>query len=235
MQAANTEGVGGVNSTVIMSGQGGYFRPLTLIDAISEIQQFYVIESKGQSLPKEMLSLNATIDFFKIGVLSGLKEGLFLFFLFPVFDLFIVPILLKRADLFTQWLLWLLPFLIVAVNTILCSYISRYYIGNVTRKAINVLLSGRSVAILSKAMIIVVFYRILSYMATPERIASITNRLGKYGDMIYDGFFSIHPYLIKTSTQAALILVAAAVFPFTAVWIIDVINRWRINRSMRKK
>lgn len=67
------------NATIITTGGGsGAPRPRNIINAISEIQQFYVIESQGQEIPAEFLTLEGALDFFKIGATSGFKEGLFL-------------------------------------------------------------------------------------------------------------------------------------------------------------
>ncbi|HID70375.1 MAG TPA: hypothetical protein EYP35_07950, partial [Desulfobacterales bacterium] len=53
------------NATVITTGGGGRpLRPRGLISAISEIQQFYVIEGQGQEIPAEFLTLEGSLDFF---------------------------------------------------------------------------------------------------------------------------------------------------------------------------
>ncbi len=44
------------NAQIITTGSGRIYRPRNLLNAISEVQQFYVIESKGQDIPGEFLT-----------------------------------------------------------------------------------------------------------------------------------------------------------------------------------
>ena len=95
------EGTGGnngsysPNATVVTTGgTGGIYQPKTLISAISQIQQFFVIESKGQRIPGEFFTLEDTIGFFKVGARSGFNEGIFLFIFFPIFKFYLLPFVL---------------------------------------------------------------------------------------------------------------------------------------------
>ena len=63
------------NAQIITTDSGRIYKPRNLLNAISEVQQFYVIESKGQNIPSEFLTLERTIDFFRIGITSGFHEG----------------------------------------------------------------------------------------------------------------------------------------------------------------
>ncbi len=69
------KGANDTNAQIITTDSGRIYKPVNLLSAISEIQQFYVIESKGQNIPAEFLTLERTIDFFKIGLKSGFNEG----------------------------------------------------------------------------------------------------------------------------------------------------------------
>ena len=79
------KGANDTNAQIITTDGGRVYKPRNLLNAISEIQQFYVIEGKGQNIPAEFLTLELTLDLFKIGVKSGFHEGVALIFLFPVF------------------------------------------------------------------------------------------------------------------------------------------------------
>ena len=48
------------NAQIITTDAGRIYKPKDLLSAISEIQQFYVIESKGQNIPAEFLTLEVT-------------------------------------------------------------------------------------------------------------------------------------------------------------------------------
>ncbi|MBU0944998.1 MAG: hypothetical protein KKE53_11170, partial [Proteobacteria bacterium] len=71
------------NAQIITTDNGRIYKPRNLLNGISEIQQFYVIERKGQNIPAEFLTLDRTLDFFKIGLKSGFHEGVALILLFP--------------------------------------------------------------------------------------------------------------------------------------------------------
>ena len=106
----------------------GEWKPKNIIDAISEIQQFYVIESNGQDIQKEFLTLGGTIGFFKMGLRGGFGETVFIFLLFPVFEFYLIPFVFHSKGL-GALLMGTVPFILLLVNTGLCFYLSRYYIG----------------------------------------------------------------------------------------------------------
>jgi len=64
-------------------------KPETILDAVSKIQQFYVLESNGRDISKDFLTIKGSLNFFNIGVKTGLTEGLMFIFL----SLLFVPIL----------------------------------------------------------------------------------------------------------------------------------------------
>ena len=187
-RARDEKGAGQTNAQIITTDGGRIYKPLNLISAISEIQQFYVIESKGQDIPAEFLTLERTIDFFKIGLKSGFNEGLALVLLFPVFHLYLLPFVFLHLDWFSHLLFSAIPYLPLIINTLMCSYISRYYVGNITRKGINSLLSGRALSLLLKAFLVYVVYLILFRLSTPENIARLARHFGSNAQGIYQGF-----------------------------------------------
>jgi len=108
------------NATIITTGNGGGIpRPKNIINAISDIQQFYVIEQQGQDIPAEFLTLEGSLDFFCIGIKSGLNEGVFLLLLFPVFSFYLLPFVLKSPDSSTNMIFGSVPYLQVLINTLL--------------------------------------------------------------------------------------------------------------------
>ncbi len=50
------KGQSDTNARIITTDNGRIYKPSNLLNAISEIQQFYVIESKGQNIPAEFLT-----------------------------------------------------------------------------------------------------------------------------------------------------------------------------------
>ena len=228
------KGAGPTNAQIITTDGGRIYKPVNLISAISEIQQFYVIESKGQNIPAEFLTLERTIDFFKIGLKSGFNEGIALVLLFPMFHLYLLPFVFLHLDWFSHLLFAAIPYLPLVINTLMCSYISRYFVGNITRKGINSLLSGRALSLLLKAFLVYVVYLILFRLSTPENIARLARHFGSNAQDIYQGFFTIRPHLVPLATKSSLLMVLAAIFPYGSVYLLDCWHRYKIKRNMKR-
>ncbi len=221
------------NAQIITTGSGSHNQPTTLLGAISGIQQFYVIESKGQTIPPEFLTIEGTLNYFKIGLKSGFNEGFLLILLFPVFRFYLFPFVFEKADIFTHIIFGAIPYMIVVINTGLCCYISSYYIGNITRKSINSLFSGRGVSLIAKAFIVYVFYTFVDRLGTPEYIWAFASKFFKNNAQnIYYGFFEIKPHLMPVATESALIMCAAATIPYGVVFLLDILRRKRLEKNI---
>lgn len=222
------------NATIITTGGGGGVpRPRNLISAISEIQQFYVIEKQGQDIPAEFLTLEGSLDFFRIGIKSGFNEGLFLVLLFPLFSFYLLPYVLHTPDTGTQILFGSVPYLPVLINTLLCSYISRYYIGNITRKAVNSLFAGRAIILVTKGFLIYVSYVVLFQMSTPARVWSVASYFKENAENIYYGYLKTLPHLVPLATRCAIFILIAATVPYGSVYLLDLWHKNKMKRNAR--
>lgn len=222
------------NAPVITTGGniGGYaVQPKTLLTAISEIQQFYVIESKGQDIPSEFLTIEGMIGFFKVGSSSGFSEGMFVFMLFPIFNFYLNPFILKTNDLTLKLLVGSIPFMSIIINGLLCIYVSRYYVGNLTRKAINSLFSGRSIVLVAKSFIIYIVYLFISRLSTPERIWMIAQHFGTNSEAVYTHYMQILPHIMPNAERCAVYILIAAIVPYGSVYLLDVLRTARIRRN----
>ncbi len=221
------------NAQIITTDSGRIYKPRNLLNAISEVQQFFVIESKGQDIPGEFLTLEHTLDFFKIGIKSGFHEGFALVLLFPVFHFYLFPFVFQKLDFVSHILFGSIPYLVLMVNTAMCCYISRYYVGNITRKAINSLLMGRAMSLFLKAFLLYVLYLVLYRLSTPENIWKLAMQFGSRAEEIYNGFFEIKPHLMPVATESSILMVVAAVFPYGSVYLLDLWRRYRIKRNAK--
>jgi len=227
------KGQNDTNAQIITTDSGRIYQPKNLLSAISEIQQFYVIESKGQNIPAEFLTLERPLDFFKIGIKSGFHEGFALILLFPLFHFYLFPFIFQQLDLVSQILFGCIPYLPLIINTGMCSYISRYYVGNITRKGINSLLMGRALSLLIKAFLVYVIYLILYRISTPQNIWKFALQFGSRAPEIYYGYLTIKPHLLPLATKSSLLMVLAAIFPYGSVYVLDLLHRCRIKRNSK--
>ena len=227
------KGQNDTNAPIITTDSGRIYRPKNLLNAISEVQQFFVIESKGQNIPAEFLTLERTLDFFKIGLKSGFHEGFALVLLFPVFHFYLFPFVFKQLDLFSHLIFGSIPYLVLLVNTAMCCYISRYYVGNITRKAINSLLVGRAMSLLLKAFLLYVVYLVLYRISTPENIWKLAQQFGTKAQNIYTGFFEVKPHLLPVATKTSVLMLVAAIFPYGSVFFLDIWHRYRVKKNKK--
>ncbi|WP_163338792.1 hypothetical protein [Desulfopila sp. IMCC35008] len=217
------------NTTIIPLGGSGVYRPRNIISAISEIQQFYVIESQGQDIPSEFLTLEGSLDLFKIGMRSGFNEGLFILLLFPIFSFYLLPFVLNTSDQFAKSMVTLVPYLPLIINTVLCVYIGRYYVGNITRRAINSLFIGRGMVLLLKGFLIYVIYQIVYKLSTPEYVWAVSQKFSQ-PEKIYQGYLEILPELVPLATETAVGMCFAAILPYIASYILD---KWRLHKAKK--
>ena len=121
------------------------------------------------------------------------------------------------------------PYLPLVINTLLCVYIGQYYVGNITRRAINSLFIGRGVTLLLKGFLIYVLYQLLFRLSRPEYVWEIAKRFHN-PERVYNGYLSILPRLIPLATETVIWMCCAAIGPYIVAYLID---RWRQHKKKR--
>jgi hypothetical protein len=219
------------NAAFINTDSRQYIKPRSILSVISDIQQYYMMEKLGKDLPTEYLTLENSLGFFNVGAKSGLTEGLFLLLLLPAVDMYFVPFVLKSPSLFIKTMFGSFPFLPVIANTFLCAYISRYFVGVVTRKAINSFFTGRMLVLIFKSFMIYIFYTLLTGLSTPERVWSLAQHANKNAEAIYYGYMTMLPNIMPIATRCSLLVMVAAIMPYGIVFLIDMWRRSKIKRN----
>ena len=219
------------NATFINTDSRQYVKPRTIINVISEIQHYCMAEKMGKDLPAEYLTLENSLGFFGVGAKSGLTEGLFLLLLLPAVDFYLVPFVLKSPSFFLKTMFGSFPFLPVIANTFLCAYISQYFVGVVTRKAINAFFTGRMLVLIFKSFMIYIFYTLLTGLSTPERVWQLAQYSSKNAEAIYYGYMTMLPNIMPIATRCSLLVMVAAILPYGIVFLIDMWRRSKIKRN----
>ena len=165
----------GRKGSVIFSTSSPVPKPAGLIDAISEIQQYYIIEKTGQDIPPEFLTIRGVMTFFTVGFKNGFIEGIILGIFLPiawgVWEDKIPVFGSTTHDLFTKLFIFMLSFGISLSLMLLFGIIlARYYIGNLTRRAIDSLVWGRAISLTVKGLVIFAVYYVLVLFWTPENV-----------------------------------------------------------------
>ena len=219
------------NATFINTDSRQYVKPRSIINVISDIQHYCMAEKLGKALPAEFLTLENSLGFFGVGAKSGLTEGLFLLLLLPAVEFYLVPFVLKSPSLFLKTMFGSFPFLPVIANTFLCAYISQYFVGVVTRKAINAFFTGRMLVLVVKSFIIYVFYTLLTGLSTPERVWQLAQYSSKNAEAIYYGYMTMLPNIMPIATRCSLFVLIAAILPYGSVFLMDMWRRSKIKRN----
>ena len=219
------------NATFINTDNRQYVKPRSIINVISDIQHYCMAEKLGKALPAEYLTLENSLGFFGVGAKSGLTEGLFLLLLLPAVEFYLVPFVLKSPSLFLKTMFGSFPFLPVIANTFLCAYISRYFVGVVTRKAINAFFTGRMLVLIFKSFMIYVFYTLLTGLSTPERVWQLAQYSSKNAEAIYYGYMTMLPNIMPIATRCSLLVMVAAILPYGVVFLMDMWRRSKIKRN----
>ena len=239
----NKQASGDVSTGVVLpvspTGTAGKRFP-HLLDAISQIQQFYVIEVSGQEIPADFLTLRGVLNFFNIGFGAGFLEGLIFVLLMAIIlpiatDEGLVHYLAKYFPLIEfKPFLWAVNLSPVLISGGLCCYMSKYYVGKVTKKAIDSLLLGRTFSLILKGFLVFVALIMLSKSITPKVAWEMAHYIsfGKedLATNIYYFILKLKPVLITRAFEVVGIFALAITMPFFTIW---GVSWWRSFKAKR--
>ncbi len=192
-----------------------------MIDAISEIQQYHIIERTGQDIPSDFLTMRGMLTFFLVGFRSGFWEGVFLGLLLPlawgVWEE-VIPVFGGTAGLFGKCLIFLFGFGISLMMTvILGGLLARYYGGNLTRKAVDSLVWGRTLSLIAKGVLIFLAFNLLVFLLSPRNVFFFCETVrGFIGDSasLYSGIMDMKEPLRKSAATQLALSPALSLIPF---------------------
>lgn len=129
-----------------------------IFHALSEIQRYHVIEERSDEIPKEYFTIEQILDYIKIGFKSGMFES-FIFagllcFLQVIYPSYKYYFLNKSLTYNEQIFFSLTSYAPILISTLFMIYISKYYKGLLTRRAIFALMNGRSFSFLLKGFVV---------------------------------------------------------------------------------
>lgn len=213
-------------------GRGGFVHvspsphasPCNIIDAISEIQQYHIIERTGQDIPSDFLTMRGMLTFFMVGFRSGFWEGAFLGLLLPlgwgVWEE-VIPAFGGTADLFGKCLVFLFGFGISLMMTvILGGILAGYYGGNLTRKAVNSLVWGRTLSLVAKGVLVFCVFNLLVFLLSPANVYFVCEALRGFvvdPASLYRGIMEMKEPLRKSATTQLALSPVLSLIPFVTL------------------
>jgi hypothetical protein len=198
-----------VNDQVIPADRSVAVEPHGMLEAFSEIQQYYIIERSGTDVPKDFLTVKGTLAFFLVGLKTTAFVGIITSLMSPLaFAVFerLVPVYGNfHPSILDQAIVFFLPLSFTAVYSFMLASLGNYYIGTLTRAAIRSLFHGIISGAVVKILFIFLFFHYLFIdVFTTHRIWSLISKLtfvANYStkEQIYYWIMSLKSTLIPTA------------------------------------
>ena len=199
-----------------------------ILDAISQIQQFYVIEASGQPIPDDFLTIRGKLNFFNVGFGAGFLEALLFAFFMSVIMILVSDDNTKEAIaryfplIRNSFFLWSVNLLPVLISGGLCCYLSRCYIGRISKKAVDSLLLGRVFSMILKGLLVFFLMTWISKGITAQSAWTFARWVSfhryHFATRIYFILMAMKPLLIKRAFELLAIFGLAVIMPFLIIW-----------------
>ncbi len=202
-----------------------------LIDAMSDIQQYYIFESTGQEIPHEFLTIRDSLGFFNTGFGAGFFEGLMFSILLTicmplVIDTHAMNVLTTAIPfLGSPWFLIFFSITPVLFACALCCWMGKYYVGSITKRAIDNLLLGRATSLFLTGFLLFTILTTVGALLTPARAYSAGMYLAGVfpaGSMIpqtvYDILLNLPPIMVRRAIHQGIILITGVALPYLTIW-----------------
>ena len=201
--------------------------PATLIDAMSEIQQYYLVEHSGQPLHKDFFTMSHVMGFSKVGLHSAFRDSILWLSLYVIVGAIVYYVqenyLVERT---TQLLFWtvngspLYWFIKMAsfgglfFSTTICILTSRYYTGMTPKRAINTLFITRAMFLISFSLVSFLIMGVLfKFVMSDAAINNMYLYFSKINtDFATSIYYFLHNYVKRSLFEASItVLIASAV------------------------
>lgn len=174
-------------------------KPKGLLDAISEIQQFFVVEKGGSEIPNDFLTFKGKMGFFEVGFKGGFVSGLVSALLTPlaigVMEKYIPIFGSYNPTTYDEVFAFVLAISFSLGYASFLAVLGKYYVGNLTKAAINNLLLGLFArAILKFFVALILFNYLYVKVLEPAKLASTLLTLS--GFFAYETLNTVYLWLI---------------------------------------
>jgi hypothetical protein len=148
-------------------GHAKYDKPKSFIQAVSEIQHFYVMEKDSEEpIDENFFALSQVLDFIKVGFKSGFIESFLFITLFPflqtIYPSFAYYFLNKNFSEIELLIFKYISYVPLIIITLYLVHLAKFNTLIITKKATLSLVSGRSIAFLLKGIIVYFLFTFLS-------------------------------------------------------------------------
>ena len=223
---------------IFLGGQSPPPKPKGLLDAISEIQQYYVVERSGSTIPKDFFTITGRMAFFEVGFKGGLISGLVSTLLSPlaigVFEQYIPIFGDTNPTFFDTFFAFFLTVSYTLGYAMFYGSLGKYYVGALTRAAIKNLLVGlASGAGLKMVIAFLGFHYLYSKLLEPSWLERLLQRL--YGIVSYDVLNGFYVWLMEFRP---VFLIASYLVVFSTILMVGIplsaitVRHYQIKKEM---
>ncbi|MCK9195403.1 MAG: hypothetical protein M0P16_00300 [Syntrophales bacterium] len=161
---------------VFLGSQPTPGKPKGLLDAISEIQQYYVVERSGSTIPVDFFTLAGKLAFFEVGFKGAFISGLVSAFLTPI----AIGVIERYLPIFGSYdptfydkcFAFLIAIGFTVGYAFFFAVLGKYYIGEISKAAIKNLIMGLVAgAILKLVIAFLAFHFIYFVVLEPHNLA----------------------------------------------------------------
>lgn len=228
---------GSQRGDIFLGGHGPAPKPKGLLDAISEIQQYYVVERSGSPIPKDFFTISGQLAFFEIGVKGGLISGLITALLSPfaigVVEQYIPIFGDKNPTSFDMVFAFILSLSYTLGYAVFYGSLGRYYIGEVSKAAIKNLLKGLAAGAIFKMFVALIGFHFLFFALEPSRLAPVILKFS--GIIKHDTLNAIYVWLVQfrpVFLKASFMVVLSAILMIGIPLIAIIISHNRVKTEM---
>ncbi len=202
-------------------------KPKGLIDAISEIEQFYVAESEGSEIPDRFFTIKNKIEFFEVGFKGSFISGLITVLLTPlaigVIENMIPVFGSNTPSTYDKLFVFSIALFFTIGYSFFIDMIGRYYSGRVTISMIRSFVNGLITGAVLKLILAFIFYHFIYLVVLKEeRVASfllsIHSRFkGDYINDVYSWVLNFKPVFLTSAYFIALTTALFILIPLSSI------------------
>ncbi len=202
-------------------------RLYTVVDAISEIQRYHIIENTGQEIPSDFLTVKGVLMFSLAGFQTGLLEAGILALLLPicwgVWEGAVGAFGKTETDLVGKFLVFFFSFGVSLLFTCVFAGISaKYCSGDLSRKAVDSLIAGRMFSLVCSGIVFFVSATVIESALSPKTVFSFCRTAGGIlwdTESLYYFIMGMKEPLIKSSVTHLVCAVVFGFIPLCTLWI----------------
>ncbi len=228
---------------VFLGNQPHPDKPKGLVDALSEIQQYYVVERSGSPIPEDFFTIGGKLAFFEVGFraafVSGMVSALLTPFAFGVVERYIPIFGTYEPSLFDRAFALILALSFSVGYAIFISMVGGYYIGNLPRLAIRNLLAGFFTgAVLKMVIVFILFHTVYFYFLDGKFLSRNLLKLHpfiKYQSLekIYNFLMEFKPVFLTSSYFVIVTTVLMIGIPLVTILVVSRRTRRLIKQEQR--